>query len=114
MSAKPRMTVRLAPSTLHQLAWLAARRGIPPAELARICLTSWCQRMIADEGKSAEWYESYRAWLDEKGAAAPSAESPRQADYDGLAQAGLVPSLPKRTAAQALAAAGETWAKARV
>jgi hypothetical protein len=85
MSAKPRVTVRLAPSTLHQLAYLSERHTTPPAEMARTILTAWCQDQLRAPGQQTDWQRAYNAWLDEQAARSDRAEAPDQSDYDRLA-----------------------------
>lgn len=85
MAAKPRVTVRLAPSVLHGLAFVAARDGQAPAEVARLMLSAQVQATISRRGWFAEHEASYRAWLAEQAARGVRPESPTQADYDALA-----------------------------
>lgn len=92
MAAKPRVTVRLAPETLHQLAYVAARDAVPPAELARMLLQAQLAAVLGARGLGAECKEHWRAWLAEQARAGNRPESPTQEDYDELA-VGLPGSL---------------------
>lgn len=90
MAAKPRITVRLAPSTLHALAYVAARDGLTPAEAARMMVSAQVDATLARRGWREDQQDHWRAWLAEQGAKSGRVESPEQADYDQLA-AGLAP-----------------------
>lgn len=105
MAARPRMTVRLSPSRLHQLAWLAGREGWPPAEYARVQLTSVCEQHIAGAGLQGAWERDYAAWQAVQGRRPGKAESPDQHDYDRLAERGpaeLGALPPKKYTAETL------------
>lgn len=103
MSAKPRMTVRMAPSRLHQLAWLARKAGFTPGEYARICLTAYCDREIAAGDVLSDWQRAYADWLAEQGIDEVRDDIPPQRAYDQLALRGLdgqeAPPPKKYTAA---------------
>jgi predicted transcriptional regulator len=86
MAAKPRVTVRLAPSTLHALAYLAEREHTTPAEMARGMIGALVSAQLDKRGWREDWSDTYRAWLAEQGAIEGRAESPSQDDYDRLAQ----------------------------
>jgi len=85
MAAKPRVTVRLSPTTLHHLAYVAAREATTPAELARTLIDRRLQEelILRDWIKPAQ--EHYMAWLAEQAERGPRAEQPDQRDYDRLA-----------------------------
>lgn len=86
MAAKPRLTVRLAGSTLHALAYIAERDGLAPAEAARMMLGAQIEATLARRGWRHDQQSRYRVWLAERAAAGEKPESPDQADYDALAQ----------------------------
>lgn len=90
MAAKPRLTVRLAPSYLHALAYIAARDNLAPAEAARMLLQAQLDATLTARGWREDQQDAWRAWLAEQGAKGGRVESPEQADYDRLA-AGLPP-----------------------
>lgn len=94
MSALPRMTVRMSPSRLHQVAWLAHRAGWTPAEYARVQLVAMCDAMLAKEGLEPEWRRDWNEWLQLQAGRPGKAESPDQKDYDRLGQRGLPPTAP--------------------
>lgn len=100
MAAKPRVTVRLAPGTLHGLAYIAERDGLPPAEVARMMVSATVQATLQRRGWAEDHQATYRAWLAEQGARAGRPESPTQADYDALAQG--MPAAPDPAEAAAL------------
>lgn len=91
MTARPRMTVRLSPSRLHQLAWLAQRAGWTPGELARDVLTAYCERTMVTGDLEREWRAAYNAWLADTAGLGDRAETPAQRDYDRMAERGLRP-----------------------
>jgi hypothetical protein len=82
MAAKPQMTVRLAPSILHALEYLAEREGIAPAELARVQITAACQTGLDRHGWREDCQRDYMRWLDRRAAAARAADD-GQGDGDG-------------------------------
>lgn len=86
MAAKPRVTVRLAPATLHALAYIAERDNLAPAEAARMMLGAQVQATLERRGWGADQQAHYRAWQAEQAAAGQRSETPDQADYDRLAQ----------------------------
>lgn len=100
MAAKPRISVRLAPATLHALAYIAQRDGLPPAEAARMMLAAQVDATLAGRGWKEDARAHYRAWLAEQAAAGDRAETPEQADYDALA-AGVGLGAPVAPAAPA-------------
>ena len=98
MSARPRMTVRLSPSRLHQVAWLAHRAGWTPAEYARVQLVAMCDAMLAKESLEPEWRRDWNYWLQLQAGKPGKAETPDQRDYDRLGARGLRPTeaIPAR------------------
>lgn len=105
MAAKARVTVRLAPSSLHALAYLAAREGYTPAEVAREILSAGVLQTLAARGWQGEWRQCWEAWQAEMGARPARYEVPEQADYDALAEGRGFPQAPAaHRAARALAA----------
>lgn len=98
MSARPRMTVRLSPSRLHQVAWLANRAGWTPAEYARVTLVAWCDHELRGNGAEDEWRRDWNEWLQIQAGGPGKAETPDQRDYDRLGEKGLRPTdaIPDR------------------
>lgn len=94
MSARPRMTVRLSPSRLHQVAWLAQRAGWTPAEYARVQLVAMCDAMMAKESLEPEWRRDWNEWLQLQAGKPGKVETPDQRDYDRLGERGLPPTAP--------------------
>jgi len=94
MAAKPRVTVRLAPSSLHALAYLAEREGYTPAEIAREILGAGVLQTLAARGWQADWRACWGAWQAEQGARPARYEVPDQADYDALAEGRGFPATP--------------------
>ena len=67
MAEKPRMTVRLAPSILHALDYLAEREAVAPAELARVqSPTAACQTALDRHGWRGDFQRDYMRWLDRR------------------------------------------------
>jgi len=99
MAAKPRVTVRLAPSDLHGLAYIAALRGTTPAELARelIGLRLREELIVSDRVQACQ--DHYMTWLAEQAARGPRAEQPDQRDYDRLAAGEIAGPLEQAAAA---------------
>jgi hypothetical protein len=99
MAAKARVTVRLAPSYLHALAYIAAREGFAPAEIAREMLAALVERTLRERGWRRDWEQSYAAWKAEQGARPGRVESPDQLDYDRLAAGvAFTPAAPLESA----------------
>jgi len=94
MAAKPRLTVRLAPSYLHALAYIAERHGSAPAEVAREMMGAQISQVLGDNVWRRDWEACYRAWQAEQGGKPGRAESPEQADYDALAAGQVSPTSP--------------------
>lgn len=93
MAAKPRVTVRLAPSTLHALAYIAERDKLAPAEAARMMVSAQVRAILEGRGWAADQQQLFRDW--ERAHATDGAPAPvaRQEDYDQLA-AGALPAGP--------------------
>lgn len=94
MAARPRLTVRLAPSYLHALAYIAERDGLTPAEVAREMLAAMVSKKLESAGWTRDWESCYTAWKAEQGRRQGRAESPEQADYDALAAGAGFPAHP--------------------
>lgn len=92
MAAKPRVTVRLAPSTLHALAYIAERDHLAPAEVARMMISAGVRATLQGRGWAEDHQDSWRAWLAEQAGDGGRPETPDQADYDRLAEG--LPTAP--------------------
>lgn len=99
MAAKPRITVRLSASTLHQLWWLSERRTSPPAEIARYLITAFCQAELLRDGLQAQWQSAYNDWLRE--ISGGTAEVPDQTALDALTAPGWGTAAANHAAPQA-------------
>lgn len=83
MAAKPQMTVRLAPSILHALEYIAEREGIAPAELARTLITAGAQTSLDRHGWRVDCQAGYMAWLERRAQADRAAGHPENMTGDG-------------------------------
>jgi hypothetical protein len=105
MAAKARVTVRLAPSSLHALAYLAEREGYTPAEIAREIIAAGVLQTLAARGWQTDWRGCWAAWCAEQGARPARYEVPAQEDYDALALGRGFPATPQADRAVLAAAA---------
>lgn len=82
MAGKPRMMVRLAPSILHALEYIAEREAASPAELARTQITAACQTSLDRHGWRADCQEDYMRWLAARAASQADVGEPQDEDPD--------------------------------
>jgi len=104
MSARPRVSIRLSPSYLHALAWIAEREDAPPAELGRSMIQASIDAWLDKHGWRPQWNQAYSDWLADRAAVPNRAESPTEADYDRVASVGLAGPLPPKRPADAVVA----------
>lgn len=67
MAAKPQMTIRLAPSIVHAVEYLAERDGTAPAELVRTLVSAAAQRELERHGWSQDCQAAYMRALGARG-----------------------------------------------
>jgi hypothetical protein len=82
MAAKPHMTVRLSPSILHGLQFIAERETMLTAELARTIISAEVRGYLAKHGLQAQCQDAYMTWLAERRASG-QADDAGDVELDG-------------------------------